>query len=634
MGAFLALFTGFVGKDESTPPSGSAERQPANQPDHKKDKSLTKDPVTIAATIAPAPAPNVLDLPRVLVEPSVSRNLPIDSPVELQAAPVADHSSSIQITSSSYQDQPATLQPQMAFALRLTPATQTTPPVPSIPELPFSSEPQIAFAPRLTPAAQTPAPVPSIPELPFPHGPQIAFAPRLDPATQTPPPVPSIPESPFPPGPQMAFAPRLVPATQALPVVLSMAQNASSPVELKLRAEVGIELSLSMRRQSEPAPPVQHETSANSLPHSVAAAASPAPSESQTSNQPEPVPAANDPKDNRVAAQQPSMEAAPIARSEPLANDTVRTGPDAQSVRSSVLSGIPDTPAADREVKPADPVQTMPSPLPNDQHQSPAPPASQVSTTSHVSSTDAQPEQTGARSPTNPVSERAVPPRVQQQSTQQQAGNGQPGSRDSKAQTGDRRDESPDRNQSRIQKNPVAFEPHAQTGWETKATTIDASRPAVNSRAATIIAPEIETKATIQPQPARQISLKLAGPDSKQVDVQLMERAGRVQVSVRTADRQLAKSLQGDLGDLVGRLENKGYKTEAWAPASRHATGAVFEPGNTANGQGQPEHSGSRSGQQQQEHQGRNGSNQRQQPRWAAQLEETLSVEEAGKKNE
>jgi len=37
-----------------------------------------------------------------------------------------------------------------------------------------------------------------------------------------------------------------------------------------------------------------------------------------------------------------------------------------------------------------------------------------------------------------------------------------------------------------------------------------------------------------------------------------------VHVAVRTDDGELTRSLQSDLGDLVSRLQTKGYKTTAW----------------------------------------------------------------------
>lgn len=71
---------------------------------------------------------------------------------------------------------------------------------------------------------------------------------------------------------------------------------------------------------------------------------------------------------------------------------------------------------------------------------------------------------------------------------------------------------------------------------------------------------------SIQTHPVREISLRLGSPDSAKVDVQLAQRAGKVQVAVHTSDQDLAKSLQTNLGELVGRLEEKGFKTEAWTP--------------------------------------------------------------------
>lgn len=138
--------------------------------------------------------------------------------------------------------------------------------------------------------------------------------------------------------------------------------------------------------------------------------------------------------------------------------------------------------------------------------------------------------------------------------------------------------------------------------------------------------PEIITAP--QPPPAKQISLKLTGEDSASVNVEVSERAGKVQVAVRTADPDLAKSLRRDLSDLVGRLEDKGFKAEAWVPrASRHAPADAREQSGSPKNQSDPRYSGSGMGQRR-ERQGQNGSNQRQQAHWSAQLEETLSTEE------
>jgi hypothetical protein len=113
------------------------------------------------------------------------------------------------------------------------------------------------------------------------------------------------------------------------------------------------------------------------------------------------------------------------------------------------------------------------------------------------------------------------------------------------------------------------------------------------------------------------------------VNVEVSERAGKVQVAVRTADPDLAKSLRTDLGDLVGRLESKGFKTDAWVPtALRHTAADAPGQSGSTNSQSGERQAGSGTGQRQ-ERQGQNGSSQRQQARWKAQMEETLSTEES-----
>jgi hypothetical protein len=157
---------------------------------------------------------------------------------------------------------------------------------------------------------------------------------------------------------------------------------------------------------------------------------------------------------------------------------------------------------------------------------------------------------------------------------------------------------------------------------------ITPDRPVVSE-----IAMAVDPKTVVSPQPAREISLRLTGEDSTNVDVQLRERAGQIQVAVRTDDPQLAKSLQSDLGELISRLESSGYKTEGWTPvAGRLAAAAPAESGSLGS-QGQPQHSGSGSGQQQRQEE-KYQSNQRQQPKWMAQVEETLSNENAGMESE
>jgi hypothetical protein len=124
----------------------------------------------------------------------------------------------------------------------------------------------------------------------------------------------------------------------------------------------------------------------------------------------------------------------------------------------------------------------------------------------------------------------------------------------------------------------------------------------------------------------REVSIRLGVATSSPVDVQVAAKAGKVQVAVRTPDLDLAQSLQTNLGELVGRLEQKGFKTEAWTPqTTMHTAVAVRQTTNSTANQGQSDQSGSM-GQQPDARGGQRQSGQRQQGRWQAQLEETLTV--------
>jgi hypothetical protein len=137
--------------------------------------------------------------------------------------------------------------------------------------------------------------------------------------------------------------------------------------------------------------------------------------------------------------------------------------------------------------------------------------------------------------------------------------------------------------------------------------------------------PMTEIPNILQPHPLREISLQLGVAEAPRVDVQVVERAGKVQVAVRTADPAMADSLQNNLEQLVARLEQKGFRTEAWTPVTIQHTGpAVREPSTAAGSQNPSGGSGSRGGQPD-TGQGRQESNRQQRKRWQTELEETSS---------
>lgn len=72
-------------------------------------------------------------------------------------------------------------------------------------------------------------------------------------------------------------------------------------------------------------------------------------------------------------------------------------------------------------------------------------------------------------------------------------------------------------------------------------------------------------------EPARRIELRLSETSESGVSLHVVDRSGRVEVAVRTADRDLAGSLREALPALVRRMEHAGFRAEAWAPETAPA---------------------------------------------------------------
>jgi hypothetical protein len=70
----------------------------------------------------------------------------------------------------------------------------------------------------------------------------------------------------------------------------------------------------------------------------------------------------------------------------------------------------------------------------------------------------------------------------------------------------------------------------------------------------------------LRPGLAQQISVRIAEPQAPPVDLHVIQRAGQVQVAVRTPDLAFQSSLRRDLGTLVNSLEGAGYHAHAFAP--------------------------------------------------------------------
>ena len=108
---------------------------------------------------------------------------------------------------------------------------------------------------------------------------------------------------------------------------------------------------------------------------------------------------------------------------------------------------------------------------------------------------------------------------------------------------------------------------------------------------ATVPSSDIDELPALKTEPARDISFRVASNDSNAVEVTLVDRAGQIHVNVRSADPSLTQSLQSNVAELAGKLEQSGFRTE------------TSIPNHTGNGSDPQQSSASQNTQQQQQEQ-------------------------------
>ncbi|MDQ6707083.1 MAG: hypothetical protein M3Z85_14050, partial [Acidobacteriota bacterium] len=123
----------------------------------------------------------------------------------------------------------------------------------------------------------------------------------------------------------------------------------------------------------------------------------------------------------------------------------------------------------------------------------------------------------------------------------------------------------------------------------------------------------------------RDISFRLVDGSKEQVEVRLLERAGELRVSVRSADPQLNTELRNGLGDLAGKLEKTGFRTETWHPAQEHTKSA--ESAQTGNSNREPEPRQHAGEQQHPERRAPRGVR-KMRPRWVEEISANLAIGE------
>ena len=123
---------------------------------------------------------------------------------------------------------------------------------------------------------------------------------------------------------------------------------------------------------------------------------------------------------------------------------------------------------------------------------------------------------------------------------------------------------------------------------------------------------------------AHSVSLRVTDAAEQRVELKITERQGELHVSVRSADADLAGSLRENLGDLLHKLEQSGWRAESWHPPQAGAS-----TGNDTGRHTENEFADGRQSGQQQHDSNRDRRRGRDQDaerdRWAAEIENTFA---------
>jgi hypothetical protein len=165
----------------------------------------------------------------------------------------------------------------------------------------------------------------------------------------------------------------------------------------------------------------------------------------------------------------------------------------------------------------------------------------------------------------------------------------------------------------------VLSESSARGGPQPAADT--ASRPTERLEATPLHAEEGAPKTAT---PLKDLSVQVKQPNQESVELRVVEREGEIHVAVRTGDADLAHGLRQGLPELVDRLDQGGFRSEAWRPS-----GVVSAPESSSQAQSKSSESRNADSQSQpgwsQQERGQRDHNQSNRPQWVEELEGNLA---------
>jgi len=121
----------------------------------------------------------------------------------------------------------------------------------------------------------------------------------------------------------------------------------------------------------------------------------------------------------------------------------------------------------------------------------------------------------------------------------------------------------------------------------------------------------------------KELTMRIEAAEGQKVDVRIVQRAGDLQIAVKSADDVTTQGLRHGLADLANRLNETGYHAETWRPGQQ-ATLESSASNQSQSDQSQSDGSQSNSSGSQQDR-GQRHNNPSNRPHWIDELESNLS---------
>jgi hypothetical protein len=179
---------------------------------------------------------------------------------------------------------------------------------------------------------------------------------------------------------------------------------------------------------------------------------------------------------------------------------------------------------------------------------------------------------------------------------------------------------------------PAAALQHVAAAFEQSSRSADVTaQPRTQAAAQTTETATVHTESATKPAaaPLKDISMQVTQSGEEKVEIRVVQQSGEVHVAVRTGDADLTHGLRQGLTELVGKLEDNGYRADTWRPtASTTATASLSQSQDSQSASGQS-HYGDSSNRQNgsQQNGGQQNQNAFNRPRWVEALESSATGE-------